>query len=288
MLSPTTPSYWLLRFVLGVLMIALAGLGFVARLTRGSDPVGLGTLVVGFWGFWLALSATRPLALMTWGAWRHGVWTRAESETFARASVPRRTYYLLTAVAEVDGPASHAERLAVREVLLTHFGDRLTLDEVRHWEAQPLPIRDRVGLAARIAAGMEPQELDWLFGWCCSVAFADDRFADTEHEVLHEVARGLGLPGGRARLLFHLARAEHLRARDDGAARPVRSLDPRADALAVLGLPPDAAPDAIRKRHRELVRRFHPDRHANLGPVAQREATERFQQIQRAYETLTT
>jgi curved DNA-binding protein CbpA len=59
-----------------------------------------------------------------------------------------------------------------------------------------------------------------------------------------------------------------------------------AAALATLGLPADATPEQIRKRHRELVRRFHPDAQPNLGPVAQREATERFTAIQRAYETL--
>ena len=55
----------------------------------------------------------------------------------------------------------------------------------------------------------------------------------------------------------------------------------------MIGLPPDASPEQIRRRHRELVRKFHPDAQPNLGPVAQKEATERFQAIQRAYELLT-
>jgi curved DNA-binding protein CbpA len=50
----------------------------------------------------------------------------------------------------------------------------------------------------------------------------------------------------------------------------------------------DASADDIRRRHRELVRRFHPDAQPNLGPIAQQEATERFRAIQRAYELLTT
>jgi curved DNA-binding protein CbpA len=34
------------------------------------------------------------------------------------------------------------------------------------------------------------------------------------------------------------------------------------------------------------VRKFHPDAQPNLGEAAQREATERFRAIQRAYELL--
>jgi DnaJ-domain-containing protein 1 len=71
--------------------------------------------------------------------------------------------------------------------------------------------------------------------------------------------------------------------------RPRRRPRTRADARApdTAGLPVDATPAQIRKRHRELVRKFHPDAQPHLGPVAQREATERFTAIQRAYETLT-
>jgi DnaJ-class molecular chaperone len=54
-----------------------------------------------------------------------------------------------------------------------------------------------------------------------------------------------------------------------------------------LGLPINANKDQIRRRHRELVRKFHPDAQPNLGPVAQKEATNRFRAIQHAYELLT-
>ena len=55
----------------------------------------------------------------------------------------------------------------------------------------------------------------------------------------------------------------------------------------MLGLPANASAAQIRRRHRELVRKFHPDAQPNLGEAAQREATERFRSIQRAYELLT-
>jgi curved DNA-binding protein CbpA len=49
----------------------------------------------------------------------------------------------------------------------------------------------------------------------------------------------------------------------------------------LLGVPKEATQDDIRKAHRELVRRYHPD--ANLGDHS---SEEHFKEVQRAYEVL--
>jgi len=41
---------------------------------------------------------------------------------------------------------------------------------------------------------------------------------------------------------------------------PARSLVERQRALAVLGLPPNATPQQIKRRYRALAKRYHPDR----------------------------
>lgn len=288
MLQRSTAGYWMARFLVGIALVAAAGLGVFRRLLHGSDPMGLGTFLPGFTGFYLALSSITPLVRFatlesrTRREWSHGI-----AEQFARASLPRRIWYLLASVAEADGPMSNVERETVRRFLLERFVDPIDTDELSTWEAQPLPIADRIGLAARIAMALDDGERDSLFCWCCFVAFADGGYREHEHEVLQQVRKGLGLPPERARMLFHLARAQWLRGQKTGdASRTGPALDARGKALAVLGLPADATADAIRKRHRQLVRQFHPDAQPRLGQVAQREATERFQEIQRAYETL--
>ncbi len=43
-------------------------------------------------------------------------------------------------------------------------------------------------------------------------------------------------------------------------ANPARSLVERQRALAVLGLPPNATPQQIKRRYRALAKRYHPDR----------------------------
>ncbi|MBX3464780.1 MAG: DnaJ domain-containing protein [Planctomycetes bacterium] len=285
-----SPSYWLLRFFGGIVLLLAAGLRLFTRLLP-SDPLGAATILPGFFGFYLSLSSITPLVrALALRSRTHRVWTEVARDAFARASLPRRIYYLLAAVAEVDGPMSPAERETVQAFVRERFLGTESTDELRLWEAQPLHFDDRTGLAARIAGALDDSELDSLFCWCCMVAFADHNYREPEHRALQEVARGLGLPAARARMLFHLAKAQHLRGRSGpGADRtrpPSGAPTERAQALSVLGLPGDATPEAIRRRHRELVRRFHPDAQPNLGPIAQREATERFQEIQRAYETL--
>lgn len=296
MSATSSPRYWIVRFAIGLSMLVLAGL--LPRVLRFRDPLGVLPLSLGFYGFYIALTAVGPMVRsFAYLAHTRKAWSEAAHEAFARASLPRRIFYLLVAVAEADGPMSAVERELVRQFLLRRFVDPVDAHEIRTWETQPLQVEDRVGLAARIAKGLDQGELDTLFCWCALVAFADGRFRPNEHTALHDVARGLGIPAQRARMLFHLARAQFLGGRrgadfggDDRQRRQGRTagaVDARTEALAVLGLAIDASPEQIRRRHRELVRKFHPDAQPNLGPVAQKEATERFTAIQRAYETLT-
>lgn len=60
-------------------------------------------------------------------------------------------------------------------------------------------------------------------------------------------------------------------------ANPARSLLMRQQALAVLGLPPNATPQQIKRRYRALAKKYHPD----LGGDSQQ-----MQRIIAAYEYL--
>lgn len=61
----------------------------------------------------------------------------------------------------------------------------------------------------------------------------------------------------------------------------------RRQALAVLGLYDGAKPAEIKKAYRELAAKYHPDRVAHLGPELVELTSEKFKQINAAYEYLT-
>ncbi len=58
------------------------------------------------------------------------------------------------------------------------------------------------------------------------------------------------------------------------------------DPYELLGIAPDATPEAITRGYREQLKRYHPDRVVGLGDELQRVAHERTIAIQRAYATL--
>jgi len=62
-----------------------------------------------------------------------------------------------------------------------------------------------------------------------------------------------------ASLLWDLVRLG-ARALWSSRANPVRTIVERQQALAVLGLPPDATRQEIKRRYRELAKKNHPDR----------------------------
>ena len=214
---------------------------------------------------------------------------RAFAQQFPRQNLPRQIFWLLFAVAEADGKSEAEERELVRRFLLERFTDPATAMDLQEWEATRVPPEHVGPLAANIASVLSPSERETVFTWCCLVAFADNKYDTEEHIVLQRIARSFGLVGHHARRIFHYAKSMHMgdggqERRAPGAHGPVSG---RRHALEVLGLDEGASDQDVKKRHRELVREFHPDKHQHLGEVAAEEAAARFREVQAAYEVLT-
>ena len=108
--------------------------------------------------------------------------------------------------------------------------------------------------------------LDGLF----HIAKADNAFHPGEHGFLREVA-----------LIFGFDEQDFARIR----ARHVTVAD---DPYLILGLSRDASEEEIRRRYRELVREYHPDRHIAAGMPEEMIdiATERLQKVNEAYDRI--
>lgn len=59
------------------------------------------------------------------------------------------------------------------------------------------------------------------------------------------------------------------------------------DPYAVLGVAPGASRDEVAQAYRAQLKRYHPDRVADLGPELQRVAHQKTVELQRAYAELT-
>lgn len=260
------------RSLAGGVLLVLAGIAWLRA------PLGVLAPFVAAAGAWIAARAVTRLIRL---------WAVAQTPGSARPAgppedIPRRVFRLLFAVAEADGRAEAEERELVRRFLLERFPDPLTAADLREWEARRPPPRQVASLARSLRDVLDPAERETLFYWSCLVAFVDRRFRDGEHEALQQVARGLGIESHHARRIFHHAKARFL-----GETESAAGGSARARALAILGLGEGATREQIHKRHRELVKKLHPDRHQHLGPAAAEEAASRFREVQQAYELLT-
>jgi DnaJ-domain-containing protein 1 len=273
----------------------IVGLFLIVLATALPFPM---NLFVGVWGaFSLGRAATRLIRIQA--VEQNMGWYRAYQD-FAHASLPRQVFLLMLAVAETDGAAGEDERALLRSFLMERFAQSITDSDLRSWEAGRIAPSEIGALAGSLRRVLSQAERETVFFWCCQVTFADGRFVPGEHQALQRVARGFGIDPRHARMIFHHAKARYLGQEADdaagfrrsagagpGGAGPRRTVStPRQRALETLGLDENATPEDIRKRHRELVKRHHPDAHNHLGQVAAEDAARRFREIQSAYELL--
>ncbi len=108
--------------------------------------------------------------------------------------------------------------------------------------------------------------MDMLF----ETALSNKELHPKEDEVIRSVATILGISPAE----LNAIRNKHMGGTDH--------------AFSVLGLTPEATDDEIRRVYRQLVQEYHPDRIVSQGMPQEfvEYATERFQEIQRAWETI--
>ena len=293
--------HWALRFGLGLAILLLAGTGWPSAWLRnalGSEKSHeIFNVLIGLAGFLITLRATSPLVRLLSDGWRlQRDWGQKSHADFLRATTAQQVFQLLLAVAQADGSRSASGRDLVLRFLQRRFPDPVSHAELQAWQRQSKATSDLRALARSVSHDLDVGERATLYSWSCQIALATGGFSVREREALQAIAKGLRLDADHARILFLFAHQMHQQAHPGGSRsdpsgkqqqKPSRPRSARAQALAVLDLAEGASKEQIRKRHRQLVRRFHPDAQPHLGPIAQEEATGRFREIQKAYETLT-
>lgn len=121
-------------------------------------------------------------------------------------------------------------------------------------------------------------------------AYADGRLGDTDKTLLNELSNAFGVSRLQLEACKHQVRARLARARHQRApGQPEPSMTLR-EAREVLGVEVGASAADIKQAYRRAMSRHHPDKLVARGlpESMQRLATEKVQQLQTAYEVLST
>jgi DnaJ like chaperone protein len=186
----------------------------------------------------------------------------------ARGDFAMSLLVLSAAVMKADGKVVKSELEYVRNFFLSQFGAEETnrlIQILREVLNQEINLRD---VSVQIGQFMDYpsrlQLLHYLFG----IAIADRQFDKAEERVIEQIAGYMGVdPSDFASI----------------KAMFVRNIN---NAYDILELTPDASNEEVKKTYRRLAIQYHPDKVAHLGEDIKKAATEKFQNLNAAYEEI--
>jgi len=175
---------------------------------------------------------------------------------------------LVAAVMKADGKVLKVELDYVKQFLINNLGHenaKEALALLKDLLKQNIPvgevsnqIRQYLDYSSRL------QLLHFLYG----IAKADGNVHKKEVEIIWEIGLGMGLS-------------------NDDINSVVAMYSSNIDAAyKILEINPDATNDEVKKAYRKLAQIHHPDRVSYLGEEMQKNANEKFQKINEAYEKI--
>lgn len=178
-------------------------------------------------------------------------------------------------VIRADGRVMHSEMEVVRKFLRSNFGEqsvrqgedilhRLFDEQKRQGE---VAYRNTVaGCCEQMVDNMSYSERLQLLDFLAVIAKVDGRVVEEEIAVIKNISHWLGMSSKDVDSMLNLSG---------------NSLE---EAYKVLGVPPTATDDEVRRAYRRLALEHHPDRVAALGEDIRKAAERKFQEINEARE----
>ncbi len=147
------------------------------------------------------------------------------------------------------GSAAAAQHIGVlKELLQKEIPLREVCEQIRHFMEHPMRL----------------QLLYYLFG----IAKADGNVDKAEMQIIETIANYLGL-----------------NAKDYESLKAMHYKDSES-AFKILEIEPSAADDEVKKAHRKMAMKYHPDKVRGLGEQHEKSAQEKFIKVQDAYEQI--
>ncbi len=184
---------------------------------------------------------------------------------------------LVSYVIKADGRVMHSEMEFVRRFLRSNFGEGALRqgEEIlgklfeEHKRVGNVAFRNTVAdCCAQMYANMDYAQRLQLLNLLVLLAKADGNVVGEEVEAIRECAAWLRMASSDVDSMLNLG-GDSLEA-----------------AYKVLGVPPTATDDEVRKAYRKLALEHHPDRVAALGEDIRKAAEKKFQEINEAKERI--
>tara|TARA_S200000501_G_scaffold90443_3_gene83620 strand:- start:1948 stop:2673 length:726 start_codon:yes stop_codon:yes gene_type:complete len=176
---------------------------------------------------------------------------------------------LAATVIKADGNVKAQELQYVRNFFITNYGEMKassifkTFNEQIKKETQNIRDLTRV-ILERTRYETRLQVLHFLFG----VANADGSISVEELNKINFIAEALGI---------RFSDIESIK------AMFVKSAD---NAYKILEIVPQASDGEVKKAYRDMAKKYHPDKLQSKDPALIKGAQEKFQEVQKAYETI--
>lgn len=201
---------------------------------------------------------------------------------------PRRDFFisfmvLVAAVMKADGKVMKSELEVVKTFLRNNFkeNDALTalkllkdlLDNDYDTHAVASQIKRHLSYSARL----ELLHLLW------SIAVADNEISRSEIKLISEIAEAIGIQTADAKSIEAMfARSDYHRFQ----ASSRHTSHSTALDYEILQISESASDEEVKKAYRRMAMKYHPDKVAGVGEEAQRAATEKFREVNEAYQRI--
>lgn len=177
---------------------------------------------------------------------------------------------LTAAVMKADGKVLKSELDYVKTFLGKQFSEQDTLNMLQVLKDtlnQPIPLRQVcLQISYNMDHSLRLQMMHYLFG----LAMSDGGIDTAELNVLHQIATYLRVSAKD----FESIKAMFIKTATTSSA------------YSILEVSRNASNDDIKKAYRKMAVKYHPDKVATLGDEFQKAATEKFQKVQEAFESI--
>ncbi len=176
---------------------------------------------------------------------------------------------LIACVMKADGVLKKKELAVVKRFLLANFNEQGALEALQILKSILQQDISENQVTSQIRHSMNYSSKLALIHFLFEIAYADD-INQSEIIVIQRIAYGIGV----SKLDFKSLQAPYQKNQD------------RNWVYTVLNITPKATNDEIKKAYREMAKKYHPDKVANLGDEIKSKATEKFRTINEAYKIL--